>query len=354
MNISLVKSRVAVAPFRDQNAFSGKIITLAMVSSVVVLINILVKPSRFADYDSYLQFTDFLYYFSNFSWLYFEPISSSMLFYLRVITDNTEKAVDISHYVLSAMFISLNYLILTKRQVYWQGYVVFVAFYGALLAFVTFRATPAYLLVTIALLYALEGRKLSFFYIIFAILFHISSLLAVPIFISIFFQSKFDFMKNFNMKYLVLIIGLISTSSLFISNSFSLIVVDLLEQIPFFSKYLAYTSNVNLITGATIGNKEDGFFHTIYAIVISIFSSAMLLSKNKNCVRFRTAVLIGYLTFAFMQFSPVTAYRQSIFWMAPSLLIYNWQKLYIGRYGALPFLALSIALAAYQFQNIYS
>jgi EpsG family len=355
MSSSLANNVSKVTSLHRRTSFSGKAILFAFVTASIIVVNLLIRPNRFDDYDSYIQFTDYIYHYAEFSWIYFEPLSSLMLFTLRAMTGSTEEAVNLSHYLLGFMFTVFCYCLVQNNKISWQGYIVFIALYGLLLAFVTFRATPAYLLVAIAFFNAMEIKKRSFFYIIIASLFHISALLALPLLMILFYESKFFLMRKlfkYNYFGILIVLIFISLSNIF-GSSFFLIIIDNLANLPFLGKYISYFTRIDAVTGAIINSEQDNLFHVFYAIAVSLFTMAIIISKNESCIRIRNVVLIGYLMFIFMQFSPVSAFRQSIFWMTPALLIYPWSRLHFKQYGVVPFVALCVGLAVYQFQSLY-
>jgi EpsG family len=348
---SLADNYSGAAPVRRQTSFGGKAILLTFVTAAIFVVNLFIHPNRFADYDSYIQYTDYIYNYAVLDQTYFEALSSLMLFSFRDFTGNTEQAVNISHNVLGLVFLLFNYFLIRNDKINWQGYIVFIALYGSLMAFVTFRATPAYLLVTIAFFNAIEGKKRSYLYIAISSLFHVSAIIVI-----LFCESKFDFIKkiSINKYFIVFIVLLFSLIYYIYGNLLLLKIIDILSSVPFLGKYIAYSTQIDVVSGVIVNNGQDRFFHVIYAISVSLFVIAIISSNNENCIRIRNAVLIGYLMFIFMQFSPTSAFRQSIFWMTPALLVYPWSKLHFKQYGVIPFVVLCVGLAVYQFQGTYS
>lgn len=322
---------------------SGKVASLGDNSktniSYVILINFLffasilfysmVSAEKISDYDSYLVTIDRLYYFFEWRDVYFEPASTLLLYVVRALSASTENSVTLARYFTTAVLLFFMAFFAAKRNVPIIGLIAVLAIYGPLLAYVTIRATPAYLLVALAALDSNIGRKRCLLWVVLATQFHISAALAIPPILINFIQNRtsiFDFIER-STKGIFIFIVVVAAGFFFAGDSLNQLLYQAVSQIDFLLKYLTYVEPLtgDTATAAEIAS-ESAVYHQIYLGFCTLAFFAFLFSKDEKCVRFRTCVILGYTIFIFMQFSPVTAFRYSIFWMVPGLLLFPWDK----------------------------
>lgn len=315
---------------RPRGSFYGlvtKYPVIAAMAAMVLLFNVLIAPDRFADYQQYLLITDGLRYFYSGSWLGFEAGSNLILLTLRLVTGNTVTAVNLAHYLLGLSYIYLYYLISKEEQVGWRGVLISFALYGALLAFVTIRATPAYLLVTMAALRASRGRTSAIWLAVAATLFHVSAVLAIPPIILNIAQNRWRALDWINRSTRALAAVVASAMLLFglLQAAFASAVNTVIGAIPFLNKYVVYTAALDPLKDTGGGNSAS-INHLIYAIVMSLLVLVALLMPEERCRRLRGYFLLSYAIFLLLEFSPITAYRQSQFWAIPLMLVLPWHR----------------------------
>ena len=289
----------------------------------------LVSPEKISDYDSYLITIDRVYYFFDWNNIYFEPASTLLLYAARALSSSTENSVTLARCFTTAFLLFFIAFFAAKRNVSSITLIAVLAIYGPLLAYVTIRATPAYLLIALAALDSNVGRKRCFFWVVLAMQFHVSVALAIPIIIINFIQNRtsiFGFIER-STKGILIFITVAAFGLFFAGDSLDQLLYRAVSQIDFLLKYITYVEPLtgDATTTAEVAS-ESAVYHQIYLGFCTLAFFAFLFSKNEQCVRFRSCVILGYIIFIFMQFSPVTAFRYSIFWMVPGLLLFPWDK----------------------------
>lgn len=282
---------------------------------IVLIVRFSFSPDQFADFESYVQLSDQLYSTEISQWIWLEPASNFILFFFRDITGNSLNAANLAHWYLSVVFL-IGFAILCKQHVVnWQGVVLALGIYGSLLAFVTVRGTPAYILVVFATIQARGGQLRSVLTCIVAMTFHVSAILAIPAIVGCLAQQRIRICTRFFEQSFVcyLMILLIFLSSIFLQ-------VHLMNSITWaigltggdIEKYLTYVNDIE----PTKSNS-----HLVYFVALSAFVLVSLKNKNKDVIALRAYVIISYFIFSLLGFAPVTAFRQSIFWTIPMLLL---------------------------------
>lgn len=301
--------------------------TAAYIASCILVIDILVPPHRFADYYQYLLITDGLWYFDTANWLGFEAGSNLLFVSLRLLMGNTERAIDVAHYLLGGMFAVFAFRFAARKEVSWQGLLTMFSLYGSLLAFVTIRATPAYLLVAVGALEASKGRWSAILLGLAATMFHVSAVLALAPLLVALAQNRLSSLAWVGRSTRSLAVALGLTVILFVAFRATLIaaLASAVAAVPFLGKYVVYTAALDPLNnnGPSAG---PSILHLIYFIVLSVFTAVMLLMPEDRCRRFRGYLIGSYGVYLFLQFSPVTAYRESQFWMVPAVLIFPWAR----------------------------
>ena len=308
----------------------------------------------FSDAPSYLYYVDNLYFFRTSDWFIFEPFSKSWLLALRELTGNTERTVVDAHYVISATYLLGTLVVFPPSRGNWRGLLMAFALFGPQLAFVTIRATPAYIFAAVAALCALNGKNRAFVFGGLAAMFHISSALALPPIGALFSRASFKWLAIFQRPKMLLFSFIVVAGGLTLLGSTILsLVTDLFNAIPFLGKYLVFAVSASDDTGA--GNLS-GFAIGHYVLLASVtgFTMVFLLQKDSEVRAAGIFVIVSYLTYVFIftLFSPIAAFRQTPFWMLPAFSIFPWQRLGWRGIGGLGFLALASGIFLFQFSRV--
>lgn len=308
----------------------------------VFVIRLITNPYYFADFDSYIILTDRLSVTPVADWITYEPFSSLVLFILRLLAGNSYDAVVAAYWYVSIIFLIGLFFIVRQQGIIWQGAVITLGLYGPLLAFVTVRATPAYLLICLAAIKATEGKLISLAIALLATGFHISAVLAIPPLLVALAQRRFGLVdRMFKSRRTTIAVALITFIALgffyeqmleFLNN-----IVTLFD--TFLGKYFTYIKSdsekdVSKLT-------EDNSFHQIYLIIVTLFVAMHLFQNDAKSVQFRGYILISYMIFAFLGFSPVASFRQSFFWVMPLILFFPWQNFSFNGLGSIVLLFVS-------------
>jgi len=310
----------------DAWGFVRKYPTAMFIAACVVVVNLLYAPMRFADYDQYLVLTDGLYYFANRKWLDLE-IGSNLLFLgLRILTGNTIRAVNLAHYLLGAAYIYFTFRLAHRGDVKWRGLMITFVLYGSLLAFVTIRATPAYMLVTLGVLDVIRGRKRGIVLTLAASLFHVSAVLALPPILLGYLQTRWKALYWIERSTRAVAAAAVLLIVLFagLRTLFASALASVVSLVPFLNKYDVYTAGLDPNNAAQGGGSS--IVHLIYAVVMSAFMLTFVLMPDERCRKMRLYVIASYVIFLLLEFAPVTAFRQSQFWAIPAMLVFPWHR----------------------------
>ena len=346
----------ASAPsFSPRSRQQMKVAVVTLIGAVVLAVNMLVPASRFADYDAYLWITDRLYYFPDEAWYRFEAASHFVLLMCRIATGSTEGGVDLAYRLLGLGFVTAMALFAKREEVDWRGILALFTLYGALLAFVTLRATPAYLLVALAALQANKGQRICLLSGGAAVLFHISAVLALPPLLVALAHNRYGLFQWTRRSALPIIAGAVLYGAFFLlfQDLLNELLLSLLNIVPFLTKYLVYTSALDPASGVSqAGEGLNRTAHLAYAGLVSAFAFAFMLVKDDECRKMRAFVIVSFVIFLVTQFSPITAFRQSPFWTIPAMLIFPWRKLSPPGPVALLFVLVCAALFALTFPAV--
>lgn len=302
--------------------------TLVMIAVAIGAVNMLIAPDRFADHYSYLVLTDQLYYFNGSEWSGYEIASQALLLGLKALLKSTLSAVNAAHFILGLSFILFVFHIAVKERLKWQGILIVFALYGPLLAFVTIRATPAYFLVTIATLQACRGRVSAIPVALLALLFHVSAILALPPLAVALAQNRyswFSWVRKAGGTVILLAIVYVGAFSVF-RSTITAGLTSAVGAVPFLNKYVVYLGSIDPLNSAQVEASSRSITHLIYLAVVSVFFVVFLRTRDERSDRLKGFLIISYLIFLFLQFSPVSAFRQSQFWMMPALFVFPWDR----------------------------
>ncbi len=334
--------------------FVTKYPAIAAMGALVLLFNLFITPDRFADYNQYLLITDGLVYFYSGSWIGFEAGSNLILLGLRQITGDTVTAVNFAHYLLGITYIYLYFLIAREEQVGWRGVLISFALYGSLLAFVTIRATPAYLLVAMAALRATQGRTSAIWLALAATLFHVSAVLTIPPILFGVAQNRFRSLAWITYSTRALA-GVVAGAMLLfglLRAAFANAINAAIGAIPFLGKYVVYTAALDPLKDKGEGSSTS-INHLIYALIMSLLVLVAMIMPDERCRRLRGYFLTSYAIFLLLEFSPITAYRQSQFWAIPLMLIFPWHRFVPGGFRSVLLVVACLAFFAITARGVY-
>jgi hypothetical protein len=313
------------------------------------------NPENIADYYSYLILIDNIYYFYDPSQIYYEPASTLLLYSSRIFSGDSVNAVSFARYFTTFILIISIYIFAKWKNVSTTSLIFIVAIFGPLLAFVTIRATPAYMLIALAALDANEGRRRAIVWSLMALQFHVSAALAFPAILISLVQNRTNFLSFIEKSLNGVIIFLVIVGAVFIffGQSFSNVMLQSVNQIGFFTKYIAY---VGVLDQSNISNNNvensSKIYHQIYLIISFIFLAFILFLKDKNCIKFRSYAIISFGVFIFMQFSPVTAFRFSLFWIIPGLFLIPWNTYFRKDWARAVIIICSLGAFIFQVRGI--
>lgn len=330
------------------------IVAWLAIALVIAVIHAISDEIAFADAPQYLYYVDNLYFFRADDWFIFEPFSKINFIVLRALTGDTEHTVALSHYFISSAYLLGTLAIFPPRQANWRGLIMAFALYGSQLAFVTIRATPAYMLTGVAMMQAFRGRSNALGFIALAIMFHVSAVLAlVPLSIVLAGSRIGDFRFLHSPKYLISIALVLGAIFVLIGPTIVDLVKDLFESIPFLGKYLVFAVGTSDAGGASLV-ESYALGHFVLLGGITVFVFAFLVVPDATLRRLGVFVLVSYIMylFVFLAFSPIAAFRQTPFWVIPAFSIFPWAKVGWRGPAHAVFLAVALGMFAFQFSRV--
>jgi hypothetical protein len=326
-------------------------LSIVMIAACIVVVDLSTVAANYADYDTYVFYLDKLVHFPPDDWYIFEPFSNLYLLILYWVTRSVDLTIVVAHYILGAICLIFLIKSFPAKSSSWQALLFIFALLGPLLAFVTLRATPAYFLVAVGVRYALRREIKAWFYLVLAVLFHASVLLAVIPYMLLYFRSNVPkFLKtNHPVRLFVgglALTGLVSGFVPQLSNG----VVSLIESIPIFSKYIAYTSE-----GAAADTVTSANHYIFLAFIISL-TLAFLIFSSKQTRQLNGYVLVSFVIYLGLFFivSPVAAFRQTPFWLIPVIAYLPWRRMGVVGPISPVFVTFCVALFYFQFDQVYT
>jgi len=317
----------------------------------LLAIDIMVAPARFYDYDTYLLYLDSIYHFRQADWFLFEAATKAYLLALKGVFVTTVAAIEAAHYLLLVIFLLGFYLIF--RHSAWEGAAVAAALFAPQLGLVTIRATPAYVICTLAALRAVQGRPWALRLALIGTLFHVSAFLALIPVLATRIISKTRFAR-FNLN-ITTVFGVAALAGaigyLFAQQAFDFL-VDLFNQIPYLSKYTAYAvglADPNAVVETAV-REPTSANHYVFLVGISLlFIALVFFEKQRSLLKIFAAISYVLYLGLFFAFSPVPAFRFAPFFALPVLASVRFERQSLLRgLAALPFLAACLAVFALQ------
>lgn len=323
-----------------------------MVYGVIALtifgINLFTDPTRYADFDTYIYYLDWLVHFPSDDWMYFEVFSNIYLLSAHWLARSVLLGMILAHYGLGIIFIILLGTTFPPHRSSWATLLFLFTILGPLLAFVTMRATPAYFLVAIGVLQAIDRRPSAWLFLAAASLFHFSSLLAALPMAVLYFERNLPplFRADRSRKFYVLAtIGIIAFGAVLPQLSGS--ITSLIQSIPAISKYDAYTNTIA---------DETRIGHYLFLVFVTTLTIGFMAVRDASAGRLNGFVLMSFALYVVMFFSasPVAAFRQTPFWLLPMIAVLPWERMGLKRTTAPFFVIVCVGLFVFQFRQVYS
>jgi hypothetical protein len=290
-------------------------LTVVLLCLVSVGLLVAIAPDAFADFLSYQYIVEELRSPDWSDLLTFEPLSRLFLYFCSTLTNDSADVVSFAHYVNALIYICAIIPIAIRYAAGWRNVILFGALYSPLLAFVTLRATPAYFLVAIAYFIRDRHPGKALAASIVAVGFHVSAALAVfPLILTAnnrlgrAFVSPNTRWTDISIVFAaVLIYIFLGGLSAYLPQ-----VAAFLEGQGAFAKFAVY---------AALAGDMQSTMHRVYFVMTLGVVVLLLISRgdfNRRDVRYMT---LSFLTYAALTISPVVAFRESIYWMMPLVLI---------------------------------
>jgi hypothetical protein len=291
-----------------------KDLTFLLIVIFIMTLRIIYHPSIFPDYTSY---QDALYNIKVNGELPAFEFGSYFIFSLILsFFDKVEDALYWLYFYLFLVFIGMIYIISRSKLIDRHGLIYSVAIFGPLLAFVTLRATPAYLFIIISALIFFDKPYLRILLSGVATLFHVTAF--IPFFVvllTIFPQGKNQ--RVYKFLEILAILCFISNIYFFIAgNSFNAIQVAVfyLQGFEDLKKYSVYADQ----------GLDGKIAHLVFFIANFILYIFYLRYKNLYPSNLRIYVPIMAIIYCLFMVSPVTAFRISIYFIPIIIMITPW------------------------------
>ena len=291
-------------------ALSKRAVFFGLTIVLLLVLRINIEPSAFKDYAQYLDYLSSIK--TEGLWAGGLDLASNFIFYLagQLFSDREDALAALYVYLFLVFLLFSSYFVLIKK-IDWLNFWDFFALFGPLLAFVTIRATPAYFAFIVTFFFWRDGR--AFLAMIFALLsamFHFSALLLILVlFVSMVFHRPLDKSPAFRRAAWALYFV-----SMFLGFYMTIVgpgpLVSGVEVGELLLRYSAYIEEVEPVSG---------IFHRIYFWGAAAVATIYLISSADDW-KCKSLVMFASLQFYLVAWSPVLAFRQSIFWVAPILL----------------------------------
>ena len=307
-----------------------------------LFLRLAIEPPAFKDYAQYVD------YLSNIKsdgiWAGGLDLASNLIFYFAgtLFSDREEALAALYIYLFLVFVIGAAYIVLIK-QVNWLNYWAFLVLFGPLLAFITIRATPAYFAFFIAFFLWRDGRAwVACFFALLAATFHFSALLVLPVFFGslVFYRSLEASLFLRRAAWFLYFMALLPGFDMTIFGPGPL--VSGFEIGELFVRYSAYIEAVEPVSG---------IFHRIYFWGAAGIATAYLIWTGDDW-RCKSLVMFASIQFYLAAWSPVLAFRQSIFWVAPALLLLPMYRVIRSRDIRVLGAASMIVILCYSFYGI--
>lgn len=296
------------------------------------VLRLIIDPQNFADYDVYHSIVSNLIgssLDSPYEWLSYKAFQTIGDIFVE------PTAATYCVYLLNSIIFSIIMICVARHEnINIGGILIAFAIFSPLMYFVTLRATPAYLLILCSILFLDKGnKKLSIASLSVAILFHISAL--IPAFVILILMIK-PVWTDKKLKYITFLIYIVSIIQIikFIFN-YNLIPTWISEEINALEYLEKYSSYVDISQNFSIS-------HYVYlSFVLVLFFTLRRWRAHIPVIMYSYAHLM-MLIYSVMMISPVTAYRLSLFFLFPLLLVYPWNQILVRIRGVVYYFLLPL------------
>lgn len=329
------------------------IIALAGIVATLIIVDLLLAPSRFSDYDTYLFYLDGIWYFPDGTSLWVEPLSRLFLLGARAATTTSDGAVALAHYALAAIFAGGLALLAPPKRGNWQAALVAFAITGPLLALVTVRATPAYLLVALAVIQADRRPSRSALLMGLALLFHVSAALAVGPWLLLLLRRHLPVAVRAERPGPLVAAGIIAAIAFYYFGQLAVsVMLSAVDAFPALSKYVAYSAEYGPQTKIA---QEISISHYIFLTFAVSYTGAFLVFRTPESVRFNLYVIASFLIYItlFFALSPVAAFRQACFYLLPMTVLFPWRRVGVVAPLAPLFMLATLGFFTFQLSQVY-
>jgi hypothetical protein len=271
-----------------------------------------VQPDMFSDYEAYLSMIDSVYFTFTIEQIFSEEGLSKLVLYLgRYLTNSNEAAHGVIVGFIQFIFFAVVSCIYVKNRKLSQSLIYPIALFAPLITAIVIRNSFSYLLITIACFYYFSKHWFPF-YILFliAFFFHTSTILLLPIFL----VSGLGFSGEFLRTKARLWVPFLFFCGIFLIFS------------PPSLSFLTAIDSLETNLGARSAYIQDdrltvSMFH--YAWLVFVSMCYWFFIPKIKCVVQLNFFSFSFLTYIVLLVSPVAAFRFSIFFLIPFLIIIN-------------------------------
>jgi hypothetical protein len=295
------------------------------------------------DFPQYVAITEELVHLGLMDLFPFETLSRGLLWLSALILGDPLDGVIALHWVLTLGFV-YGFVLLTRlRRNNWHGALMVMAAYGVLLCFVTVRATPAYLIATYAVMQHRYRPRMAFFLLILASEFHVSALMALPAMLINQVSWNYTTLVRERISMALFLAGLGSYVAVLMGFNYADVFGVFFGGYEDLAKFMVYAEDP----------MAASFAHRFYFILVTILTLLFVLGKSKLVTDQKMYVCISYLIYSLASFSPVVAYRQSIYFVIPLLLIYPWRQIFSSEIRVMFFIFGCLVVYCFNFISIF-
>jgi hypothetical protein len=326
-------------------------LSLYLCSAIVIMTRLQFAVDDFADFYGYVVLLDVMTFERRSLWDYGDPLSWGILAFFRILMGDSYRAIELGNIYISAIYIFFSYVLVKRYAVSWHSIVLIFVTFGPILAFVTIRATPAYFLVLFACLEMNRGSKLALPLCLLAALFHSSALLALPAFLVGLAQARFStWDRLLRSRKIAMVIGLIFVLpfALF-RNDVGDLALTIIETFGSgFSRFVVYVQDSE---GGSL-QREVSIFQQIYFILASLALLALILLIVDSPRGATGYFITSYALFVLMSGNPPSAFRQSLYWMMPLMVVFPWSSIRLRGLGNCAILVVAVVVYWFSFSEV--
>jgi hypothetical protein len=294
--------------------FVNKKLLITIIFLGFLVVRLIYSPQNFYDYESYSLIANNIPSSIFFEWIFYKKF--------QLITNLTDNSFEVTNYIYFLnffIFFLLLYFISKSSDVKKIGILIFIVFFGPLFAFVILRAAPAYLLIFCSLLLIEKNRICSFVCALIAVFYHISAVIPFMVILSIILFPKNNNKIIKKIRFLIYIFGILNlTNYLFDGWLINIHVFKYLSYFDYLSKYEVYDQS-------ELKNSVNHFLYFLLILYLFILIKKYSIYFNKTNYIFINIMILVYMIFLI---NPIVAFRLSIFFLIPFILVLPWEKIF--------------------------